>query len=399
MIALSGFLVGAVLLIVAVLPTLPVSTLVLIPVALVLNIVLGQFVGSTLVPFYLDAIGTVLIAVLAGPAAGAATGALSSIVWSFFNPTVLPFAAGAALIGCLAGLAARYGLFRRFYLVPVAGFLTGIIGGVVSAPVAAFVFGGTSGLATGAIVSAFRSMGDSLLAAITKQALISDPMDKAIVFTLVALLVYALPRRTRLQFPFVRRHRVLAGQECCRDSGCAGRARPPARTPDPPLMRLHPLTSLAAAGSTAVITTAAAYLPLSVAVGAAAVGLSFVGGTANRMLPAAAAVLVPLGLSLLVLHGLFFPEGVTVLAEWGPARVTSEGLQFRRGARGAAFRRRACPAAVLLQCQRARPGGGAVVARSHGTVRLRPGLDPHSACRPSARGCSGSGRRRNPGAW
>jgi energy-coupling factor transport system substrate-specific component len=41
LIALSGFLAGAVLLIVAVLPTLPVSTLVLIPVALVLNIVLG----------------------------------------------------------------------------------------------------------------------------------------------------------------------------------------------------------------------------------------------------------------------------------------------------------------------------------------------------------------------
>ncbi|MBT2568613.1 ECF transporter S component [Arthrobacter sp. ISL-85] len=211
LIALTGFLAGAILLIVAVLPTLPASTLVLIPVALVLNIVLGQFVGSTLVPFYLDAIGTVMIAVLAGPAAGAATGALSSVVWSFFNPTVLPFAAGAALIGCLAGLAARYGLFRRFYLAPVAGFVTGIIAGVVSAPVAAFVFGGTSGVATGAIVSAFRAMGDTLLAAITKQALISDPMDKAIVFTIVAVLVYALPRRARQQFPFLRRHRVLAG--------------------------------------------------------------------------------------------------------------------------------------------------------------------------------------------
>ncbi|MFP5313423.1 MAG: ECF transporter S component [Actinomycetes bacterium] len=211
LIALTGFLAGAVLLIAAVLPTLPASTLVLIPVALVLNIVLGQFVGSTLVPFYLDAIGTVLIAVLAGPAAGAATGALGSIVWSFFNPTVLPFAAGAALIGCLAGLAARYGLFRRFYLAPVAGFVTRIIAGVVSAPVAAFVFGGTSGIATGAIVSAFRAMGDTLLAAITKQALLSDPMDKAIVFTIVAILVYALPRRARQQFPFLRRHRVLAG--------------------------------------------------------------------------------------------------------------------------------------------------------------------------------------------
>ena len=137
--ALGGFLLGAVLLIAAVLRVLPTSTLVLMPVALVLNVVLGQLMGTTGLPFYFDAIGTVLIAVLAGPAAGTATGALSSIVWSFFNPTVLPFAAGAALIGFLAGVAARGGLFRRFYLAPVAGFLTGILAGVVSAPIAAFV--------------------------------------------------------------------------------------------------------------------------------------------------------------------------------------------------------------------------------------------------------------------
>ena len=67
LVALGGFLLGAVLLIVAVLPVLPTSTLVLIPVALVLNMVLGQLMGSTGLPFYLDAIGTVLIAVLAGP--------------------------------------------------------------------------------------------------------------------------------------------------------------------------------------------------------------------------------------------------------------------------------------------------------------------------------------------
>lgn len=93
-------------------------------------------------------------------------------------------------------------------------------------------------------------------------------------------------------------------------------------------MRLHPLTSLAAAGSTAAITTAAASLPLSLAVVAAAAVVSARAGTARRMLPAAAAVLLPLGLSLLVLHGLFFPEGRTVLAQWGPARVTAEGLSF-----------------------------------------------------------------------
>ena len=226
LVALGGFLLGAALLIAGVLPTLPTSTVVLMPVALVLNIVLGQLMGTSGLPFYFDAIGTVLIAVLAGPAAGAATGALSSIVWSFINPTVLPFAAGSALIGFLAGTAARYGLFRRFYLAPVAGFATGILAGVVSAPIAAFVFGGTSGAGTGAIVSAFRAMGDTLLAAITKQALISDPMDKAIVFAIAAMLVYALPRRTTFQFPFVRRYNVLAGKSRVEENAAGKTAAP-----------------------------------------------------------------------------------------------------------------------------------------------------------------------------
>lgn len=93
-------------------------------------------------------------------------------------------------------------------------------------------------------------------------------------------------------------------------------------------LRLNPLTWLAAAGSTAVITTAAASWPLSLTVIAACLGISVAGGTSRRVVPAAAAVLVPLGLSLLMLHGLFFPEGSTVLAEWGPARVTAEGLGF-----------------------------------------------------------------------
>jgi len=88
------------------------------------------------------------------------------------------------------------------------------------------------------------------------------------------------------------------------------------------------LTSFTAATATAAITTAAGSWALSLAVIAACLGLSIVGGTARRMLPAAAAILIPFSLSLLVLHGLFFPEGRTVLAAWGPARVTAEGLDF-----------------------------------------------------------------------
>ncbi|GGH94860.1 energy-coupling factor transporter transmembrane component T family protein [Arthrobacter liuii] len=103
----------------------------------------------------------------------------------------------------------------------------------------------------------------------------------------------------------------------------AGRTGQPARRE-----RLNPLTSLAAAAATAAITTAAGSWQLSLTVIAACLGLSVAGGTSRRVLPAAAAVLVPFALSLLVLHGLFFPEGRTVLAEWGPARITAEGLHF-----------------------------------------------------------------------
>jgi energy-coupling factor transport system substrate-specific component len=226
LVALGGFLGAAILLLISTLPTLPTTTVVLLPLALVLNIVVGQLVGAVGLPLYLDSIGTVLVAVLAGPAAGAATGALSSIVWALINPTVLPFAAGSALIGFLAGCAARYGLFRRFYLAPFAGLVVGIIAGVVAAPIATFVFGGTSGVGTGALVSAFRSMGDTLLAATTKQGLLSDPLDKAIVFTVVAFLAYAMPKRVRQQFDFVRRYRVLAGQPQARGKHGSPEAAP-----------------------------------------------------------------------------------------------------------------------------------------------------------------------------
>ena len=205
----AAYLIAAVLLLLAVLPELPVATLTLIPVALALNILLGQFVGSSLIPFYVDAIGTAIIGFLAGRRAGAATGVLGTLIWALFAPSVLPFAAGAAFVGFLAGTAARFGAERRVYLAPIAGLVGGVLAGAVAAPVAAFVYGGTAGVGTGAVVAAFRAMGDSLFGAVTKQALLSDTGDKAIVFLVAALLVYALPARITGSFEFVRRYNVL----------------------------------------------------------------------------------------------------------------------------------------------------------------------------------------------
>ncbi|MBG6183226.1 energy-coupling factor transport system substrate-specific component [Arthrobacter sp. CAN_A214] len=222
LVSLFGFLGGGALLVGGILPTLTTSSLVVMPLGIALNIAIGQTAGSLGLQIYLDAIGTVLVAVLAGPAAGAATGALSNAIWGLFNPFALPFAAGAALIGLLAGTAAKYGAFRRVYLAPLAGLVVGAVGGLVAAPVAAFLFGAAGTVGTNAIVAAFRAMGDSVLVAATKQGLTSDTIDKLIVFTLVALIVYALPERARNQFPFVRRNRVLAGRGPATAAGASG---------------------------------------------------------------------------------------------------------------------------------------------------------------------------------
>lgn len=200
LITLGGYVTGAVLLLVAAAPALPARLVSMIPVALVLNIVVGQIIGSVGIPLYLDSTGTVLVAALAGPWAGIATGVLSSLVWSAFNPSVLPFAATSAAVGGLAGVAIKHGALKNIATVLLSGAVIGIVVGMLAAPVAAFVYGGTAGVGTGAVVLLLREMGHSLLQSVTLQSFISDPLDKALVMLLVWLVLKSLPKRTLAAF-------------------------------------------------------------------------------------------------------------------------------------------------------------------------------------------------------
>jgi hypothetical protein len=91
--------------------------IVLIPVAIAINIVLGYTVQSVLkLPIYLDSIGTILVGVLAGPLAGALTGILSNLIWQYApvigGGTIGPFAITAGVIGFLAGIWGYLGVYR-----------------------------------------------------------------------------------------------------------------------------------------------------------------------------------------------------------------------------------------------------------------------------------------------
>lgn len=199
LITLAGYGLGALALLAGSVPALPARTVAIIPMALVLNIVIGQIVGSIGLPLYLDSVGTILVAALAGPVAGLATGTLSSVVWGLLNPVALPFAAVSAATGWMAGTAVNFGVLHRLWKVIAAGVVIGVVTGMLAAPVAAFVYGGTAGLGTGALVSLFRELGHSLIASVTMQSFISDPLDKVAVMVIVWLAIKALPASTLAQ--------------------------------------------------------------------------------------------------------------------------------------------------------------------------------------------------------
>ena len=178
-------------------------TLALIPVAIAINIAIGQIIVLLKLPIYLDSIGTVLVGMLAGPLAGLITGGLTNLIWglSGLNPAYTPFFYVAAVIGLLAGVFTRIGWARKILMWALGGLITGVVAAVLSAPTSAVVYGGVTGAGTDLIVAALRASGANILQATFGQGIVSDPIDKLVTFLVVFLIVLALPLRLRVRFP------------------------------------------------------------------------------------------------------------------------------------------------------------------------------------------------------
>lgn len=262
-------------------------TLVLMPAGIAINIVLGATVANAIkLPIYLDSIGTILVGVIAGPFAGALTGFVGNLLWTYVIPApfqygpAAAFAVVGAVIGLLAGLFARSGALRprpdrsvpelltaaavavlvvgamawyaydRFYAGPdpiplfnpdetdlvfvilgwvtvalvaatalgfaallvvrrdltvaavaLAGVFTGTVAALMSAPIAANVFGGITGSGVDFLVAAFRQAGSDIQSATLQQGLLVDPFDKMISYFVVYLVVLAVATRFLARFP------------------------------------------------------------------------------------------------------------------------------------------------------------------------------------------------------
>lgn len=175
------------------------QTWALIPMGVALSVVAAYVVNAVKVPFlYLDALGVLLIAILAGPWAAALTGVFVNVVEGFVvNPTYWAYTPLQVAFGLAAGYMARRGWFRRLWKVVVVGLVVAVISIGMGAPITVVVFGGVTGTGSDAVTAFFRATGSNIWEAVFSQTIVVEPIDKVLTAVLAALVAKQIPERYR----------------------------------------------------------------------------------------------------------------------------------------------------------------------------------------------------------
>ena len=170
--------------------------------AAAINWLAGLIVNTARLPIFGDTIGTVLVGTLFGPTAGAVAGAISNLGGAIYNPLLPWFIVTAAAVGFLAGMAGGLDWMRRPWRAVLFGGGVGLVSAAISAPVSAAVSAGAtpSGLYT-VLVATARTQGLSIFQSTYVASLATDPLDKAVTFGLVSIIVSLLPDHLRARFP------------------------------------------------------------------------------------------------------------------------------------------------------------------------------------------------------
>lgn len=176
--------------------------LALVPLAVALNVVIGQVTAALGLPVFLDTIGTVLATGLAGPGAGAVTGLVSQAIAGLqIGQHMLAFTPIQLLIVLVTWGAARAGGFRSLPHAVGWGLLAGLVAGAPSAVISYQVFQGVTTPGPTAVTTLLAGLGLSRAAAVGVTSVGLDLLDKSITFVLVGTVLRSLPRRLVARFP------------------------------------------------------------------------------------------------------------------------------------------------------------------------------------------------------
>ncbi|AFG35742.1 hypothetical protein Ferpe_1684 [Fervidobacterium pennivorans DSM 9078] len=170
--------------------------IVLIPVAVGINYA-GKFFAEALkLPLWLDSIGTVLAAMLAGPIVGGISGAINNIIYGLTaGPVSFIYALTSIGIGVTAGLLYKAKMFENAFRALISGLIIAIVATVISVPINVIFWEGQTGNVWGDALFAFlRSKNVGIWLASFFDELVVDLVDKVLTVFIAYGIFRALPK-------------------------------------------------------------------------------------------------------------------------------------------------------------------------------------------------------------
>ena len=174
-----------------------------IPICVAINVVGDQIVQLLKLPIFLDVIGTVLMAMLAGPWPAAVTGILTNLCMGITdNPTLIPFAITSAACGIAAGLFARKKWFsaQKWKLIIIVLVLD-LVTICTASPITIFAFGGVSGNGGQSVaIAGLLASGANIIAAVVGTDFWINLIDRALAMVIAFAVVKVIPDRTLIKY-------------------------------------------------------------------------------------------------------------------------------------------------------------------------------------------------------
>ena len=176
-------------------------TILLIPIAIAINLVMGNIVNALKLPVFMDMIGTFIVSMLVGPWIGLVTGLLTNLLLAITQPTFLPFAVVSGALGVVCGLLAQRRLMNSMVKVVVSGLIISAIAVTVSILISVAVFGGFSGSGSSNLIAGMIAAGMPFWPAQFIGSFISEIPDKIISVIFAYVVIKNMSNRYKNKFP------------------------------------------------------------------------------------------------------------------------------------------------------------------------------------------------------
>lgn len=178
------------------------AALVLIPAAVGINYIGKMFAQILKLPLWLDAIGTILASLLAGPIVGALCGAINNIIYGVtMDPMSFAYALTSIGIGLVVGIFARLGKTKDIKGLLLTGIFVVLVSVLVSTPINILAWEGQTGNLWGDLVFAWCIAHNvpTFLASALDELLVDIPDKYATLFIAYAIFK-GLPQKVVLMY-------------------------------------------------------------------------------------------------------------------------------------------------------------------------------------------------------